>query len=112
MRPLQHIRAVRHAPIAAGLVLIALAGCSRSGQNASPGGSDAVAVGTGVTPSIAYQGQSIPVDLGSVATTSVTEASSGESMGERRRRKAPSANPFKVTPCGNLPKLGCGVTNL
>jgi len=23
-----------------------------------------------------------------------------------------AANPFKVTPCGNLPKLGCGVTNL
>lgn len=69
MRPSQHTRPVRRAPIAAGLALIALAGCSRSGQNASPGGSDAGAVGTGVTLSIAYQGQSFPVDLGSVATT-------------------------------------------
>ncbi|HPA80627.1 MAG TPA: hypothetical protein PLS95_07415 [Thermoanaerobaculales bacterium] len=66
MKPSRHTRAL----IAAALALIALAGCSRSGQNATPPGADAGAVGNGVTLSIAYQGQSIHVDLGSIATTS------------------------------------------
>jgi hypothetical protein len=52
------------------LALLLLAGCSRSDQKAGATADAAGAVGTGVTLSIAYQGQSIPVDLGSVATTS------------------------------------------
>lgn len=66
MKPSWHSRAL----IAAALALIALAGCGRSGRNATPAGADAGAVGNGVTLSIAYQGQAIPVDLGSIPTTS------------------------------------------
>ena len=60
---------IRKTPIAAALGLLLLSGCSRGGQKVGSGASDGGSAGNGITLVVSYQGQSIPVDLGSVATT-------------------------------------------